>query len=215
MGVLGRKVGMTRFFKEDGRSLPVTVLELGPNPVVQIKKIEKDGYNAVQLGFGEQKMQRLNKAKIGHLKEARCGAVKILREFRLDKSPLAEKLTAKQVGDEVRVEEVIEAGMLVNVTGATGGKGYAGVVKRHGMAGFIRTHGTHEYRRHGGSIGCRKFPGRVFKNKRMAGHLGDERKVQLTCEVVAVDAESNTVLVRGSVPGYAGGLVMVVPSKRV
>lgn len=201
--IYGRKVGMTRIFTETGESVPVTVIEAQPNVVFQVKTAEKDGYRAVQVGFGSQKTQRLSKAVLGHVSQAKKGTPRELREIRLGEGE------EFQVGDEIRVGDVFEAGKRVDVTGVSVGKGFAGVMKRHGMKGQPATRGTHEYRRHGGSIGNRKFPGRVFKNKRMGGHMGAERVTQLGLEVVQVRGEENLILVRGAVPGPKNGVVIV------
>lgn len=201
----GKKVGMTRIFDETGRCIPVTVLSMTPNVVVQTKTEEKEGYASVQVGFGEQKPQRLNKAISGHIASAKHGALRHLREIRLDPDD-----ADYQVGDEIKLEGMFESGELVDVIGVTQGKGFAGVIKRHGMKGAqTMTHGTHEYFRHGGSIGCRKFPGRVFKNKRMAGHMGNVRRIQERLKVAQVRADEHLLLIQGSVPGPKNGLVCV------
>ena len=202
--ICGRKLGMTQVFSEKGQCVPVTVLELGPNVVYQVKTTETDGYEAVQVGFGVQKTQRVNKAQTGHFAKAEKGAPKMLSEIRLDEPG------EHKVGDEIKLAGMFESGTKIDVIGTTIGKGFAGVVKRHGMKGAqTMTHGTHEYFRHGGSIGCRKFPGRVFKNKRMPGHMGSGRVVQEGLEVVEVREEENILLVKGSVPGPKDSYVTV------
>lgn len=206
--IYGKKIGMTRVFTEQGEDVPVTVLELGPNVVLQVKDTEKDGYRAIQVGYGTQKPQRVNRALTGHYAKAKKGTPRFCAEIRLDK-PGQESDATFEVGQTITVQELFEIGSRVDVVGTSIGKGFAGVMKRHHMAGFSATHGTHEYFRHGGSIGCRKFPGRVFKNKRMAGHMGDERVLQEGLEVVAVYPEDNALLVRGSVPGPKNGYVFV------
>jgi large subunit ribosomal protein L3 len=209
--LIGQKLGMLRYFKEDGSAVPVTAIELGPNTVYQVKTPERDGYSALQVGFGSQKAQRLTKALRGHLAAAKKGFPQHIAEVKLEGDAAKKEYS---VGDDLLVAELFAPGMRVDVVGTTIGRGFAGVVKRHKMAGFSRTHGTHEYRRHGGSIGCRKFPGRVFKNKRMAGHLGVDRMMQQNLEVVAVDGNEHILLVKGSIPGPRRGLVIVRPTRR-
>ena len=201
--IFARKVGMTRIFTEGGESVPVTVLEVKPNVVVQVKTVEKEGYSAVQVALREQKPQRVNRALSGHFAKAKRGVFKTLREIRT-----AEPSTLN-AGDELKLQDQFAVGSRVDVTGVTIGKGYAGVMKRHHMKGNPMTRGTHEYRRHGGSIGCRKFPGRVFKNKRMAGHMGVDRVTQQGLQVVQVRPDEHLLLVRGSVPGPKNSMVEV------
>ncbi len=213
--IFGRKVGMTRVFTESGESVAVTVLECAPNVVHQVKTQESDSYNAVQVGFGgEQKPQRVTRPLLKHLGKAQKGVPKQVREIRLNQqnggvaaNGQAETYT---VGDLITIEGMFEPGSRVDVVGTSLGKGFAGVMKRHHMKGSATSsHGTHEYFRHGGSIGCRKFPGRVFKNKRMSGHMGVERVMQQGLEVVAVRPRENLLLVKGSVPGPKDGVVFV------
>jgi len=212
--IYGTKIGMTRIFDEKGVNVPVTVLDVRPNVVHQVKTPETDGYYAVQVGVGEQKAQRVNRPQTTHFAKAKKGMPKFVKEIRLDKVggqkvvPDAEAIPA--VGDEISIEGMFEPGDLIDVAGTTIGKGFAGVMKRHNMSGAqTMTHGTHEFFRHGGSIGCRKFPGRVWKNKRMAGHMGVVKRMQERLEVVSVRAEDNVLLVKGSVPGPKGGTVFV------
>lgn len=205
--IYGRKVGMTRIFSDSGESIPVTVVEVPPNVVYQVKTKETDAYEAIQVGFGEQKAQRVTKPLSRHLAKAQKGFPKVLKEIRLDKYHQGQSF---DVGSEISVEGLFEIGSRVDVVGTSIGKGFAGVIKRHHMKGAqTNTHGTHEYFRHGGSIGCRKFPGRVFKNKRMPGHLGVDRVLQEGLEVVAVRPEENLLLLRGSIPGPKNGTVFV------
>jgi len=206
--IYGKKIGMTRIFTESGESVPVTVLQLGPNVVHQVKTKEVDGYDALQIGFGSQKAQRVNRAESGHVAKAKKGSPRFLGEIRLDKYLGADE-KKYEVGDEIGIDGMFAVGTRVDVMGTSIGKGFAGVMKRHNMKGFPATHGTHEYFRHGGSIGNRKFPGRVFKNKRMGGHMGVDQVMQEQLEVVAVRAEENLLLVRGSVPGSKEGIVFV------
>lgn len=206
-GIFGRKVGMTRFFTSEGESVPVTVLEFPPNIVQQVKSLEKEGYKAIQVGLGEQKPQRINRPLTKHYAKAKKGFPKTVKEIRLDKYLLGREFT---VGDELKIEGLFEIGSRVDVRGVSIGKGYAGVMKRHHMKGSqTMSHGTHEYFRHGGSIGCRKTPGRVFKNKRMAGHMGNVLVSQLSLKVVDIRPESNLMFVSGSVPGHKNSEVFV------
>jgi large subunit ribosomal protein L3 len=202
-GIIGRKIGMTQVFTEDGNLVPVTVVQAGPCTVVQAKTAARDRYVAVQLGFGTQKGSRLSKALRGHVAKARREAFRVLREFRV--TPDAEL----EVGRDLRVGEIFKAGDVVNVTGVSKGRGTAGVIKRHKFSGFPATHGTHEYFRHGGSIGNRSFPGRVFKGKRMAGRMGNAKVTVRNLQVVAVRPEQDLLLVRGAVPGARGGTLVI------
>lgn len=206
--IYGKKLGMTRVFTETGESVPVTVLQMGPNVIHQVKTVEKDGYRALQVGFGVQKPARVNRAQTGHLAKAKKGFPKTVKEIRLDLHPVKDQ-PDYQVGDALEIAQMFEVNSRVDVVGTSIGKGFAGVMKRHHMAGFSRTHGTHEYFRHGGSIGCRKFPGRVFKNKRMAGHMGHERVLQEGLSVVGIRPEDHVLLVKGSVPGPNNSYVLV------
>jgi large subunit ribosomal protein L3 len=203
LGLIGKKLGMTQVFGQGGELVPVTVILAGPCTVVQKRTAATDGYEAVQVGFGEQKAQRLTKAGREHRKKA-GKMVATLREFRGGEG--------LDVGAEIKVADLFKAGDLVDVTGVTKGRGYQGVVKRHHFSGFPATHGTHEYFRHGGSIGNRTHPGRIFKNKRMAGQMGAERVTAQNLAVVAVRSEDNVLLVLGAVPGARNGLVVVRPA---
>jgi large subunit ribosomal protein L3 len=207
LGLIGRKLGMTQLYTAAGELVPVTVIQAGPCTVVQAKSVATDGYAAVQVGFGSAKPQRVSKARRAHCVKAGKGVFQILREFRLDDSAVA-----LAPGDEVSIGVLFKQGDSVDVTGVTKGRGYTGVVKRHGFSGFPASHGTHEYFRHGGSIGNRSFPGRVFKNKRMAGQYGNDRVTTQNLEVVAVRPEEHLLLVRGAVPGARGGVVVVHPA---
>lgn len=194
---------MSQLFDDTGNVIPVTVVETGPCVVVQKKEVGKDGYNALQLGFGTQKNQRVNRPLRGHMAKAEKGSFRVLREFRMD------DVSGYEVGQELKVADLVEPGDRVDVTGRSKGRGFAGVMKRWDFGGFSRTHGTHEYFRHGGSIGNRSYPGKVFKGKRMAGHWGNERVSIQNLRVVAVRPEENLLLVKGSVPGSNGGTVLV------
>jgi large subunit ribosomal protein L3 len=208
MGLIGRKVGMTQIFEEDGTLLPVTVVEAGPCTVLHVKTEEgKDGYNAIQLGFGSKKASRLTKADIGQLAVSGTqeSPPRWIREIRVSKSATA----AHQAGATLAAGDIFEKGQRVDVTGTSKGKGFAGVMKRYNFKGFIRSHGVHEFFRHGGSIGCRLTPGHVLKGKKMPGHMGSERVTIQNLEVVRVDTERSLVFVRGGVPGPNGSLVYV------
>lgn len=206
VGLIGKKRGMTQLFNEKGELIPVTVIETGPCTVVQMKTPATDGYAALQLGFGEQKPQRVSKAYREHCLKAQHGVFRVLREFR------ASGDTAYTVGQQVRLEDVFKVGDLIDVSGTTKGRGFTGVIKRHGFAGFPGSHGTHEYFRHGGSIGNRSYPGRVFKGRRMAGQYGNTRVTIQNLEVVAIRPDDNVLMVRGAIPGATGGLVTVAPA---
>ena len=207
IGVIGRKAGMTRLFTEDGASVPVTVIEVEPNRVSQVRMDETDGYRAVQLTTGTRKASRLTKPMAGHFAKAGVLAGQVVREFRLAEGE-GEDLTP---GAEIGVA-IFEAGQKVDVRGVTKGRGFAGVIRRHHFRSQDATHGNSLSHRAPGSIGQNQTPGRVFKGKRMAGHLGNVNRCQQNLEVLRVDAERNLLLVRGGVPGPAGGRLIVVPS---
>lgn len=210
LGLIGKKLGMTQVYTDDGELVPVTVIQAGPCTVVQTKTAALDGYVAVQLGFGEKKPRRSTKAYREHCLKVGKGVFQILREFRIKKD--AGELTP---GDEIGVDGLFKQGDLVDVTGVSKGRGFSGVVKRHGFSGFPASHGTHEYFRHGGAIGNRSYPGRVFKGKRMAGQFGNDRVTTQNIEIIAVRAAEHLLLVRGTVPGSRGGVVLVRPSVKV
>jgi large subunit ribosomal protein L3 len=202
--LLCRKIGMTRWFDETGESVPVTVLEAGPNVVVQKKTPEKDGYAALQLGFGERRRGLFPKPELGHFDRAGVAPKRWLKESRVS----AEELGKHEAGGEVKVD-VFAPGQRVDVIGVSKGRGTAGVVKRHNFKVHRSTHGTHEYFRHGGSIGAGGFPGRVMKGLKMYGRMGAGQVTTRNVLVVRVDAERNLLLVRGSVPGHPQALVRV------
>jgi large subunit ribosomal protein L3 len=202
-GLIGKKLGMTQFYNADGNVVPVTVIQTGPCVVVQKKESARDGYNALQVGFGAKKNQRVNKPAQGHMSKAGKGAFEVLKEFRLD------DVSEYAVGQEIKVAELFKAGDRIDVSGTSKGHGFTGVIKRWSFAGFPGSHGTHEYFRHGGSIGNRSYPGRVRKGKKMAGHWGNERVSIQNLEVVDVRPEQNLMLVRGAVPGAKHGVVIV------
>lgn len=205
-GLLGRKIGMTQLFMENGDTVAVTVIEAGPNHVVAVKKADgPDGYDAVQLGFGTQKESRVSKAELGHLGKIGLPVIRHLQEFRLQAKDLARFTPGASLG----VADMFKVGDVVDVSGTSKGRGYAGVMKRYHFKGFIRSHGTHEYFRHGGSIGTRLTPGHVLKGKRMGGHMGAENVTIQNLTVVRVDAERNLLFIKGGVPGANGGIVRV------
>jgi large subunit ribosomal protein L3 len=207
IGLVGRKRGMTRIFTDAGESVPVTVIEVLPNRVTQIKTPETDGYKAVQVTYGARRPQLVGKAVAGHYAKAGVAPGQALLEFRLGAAEVSEL----QVGAELTVEH-FKAGQIVDVTGTTIGKGFAGTMKRHNFAGGMASHGNSVSHRVPGSIGQRQTPGRVFQGKRMSGHMGVQRRTIENLSVVQVDAERNLILVRGAVPGAEGGTVIVRPS---
>lgn len=207
IGVIGRKAGMTRIFTDDGGSIPVTVIEVEPNRITQLKTLETDGYRAVQVAVGTRRASRISKAVAGHYAKAGVEAGRTIGEFRLDDG----EGDALQMGGEIKVD-IFEAGKLVDVSGVTIGKGYAGPVKRHHFATQDATHGNSLSHRAPGSIGQRQTPGRVFKGKRMAGQLGNANRTAQNLEVVRVDAERNLLLIKGAVPGPKGADVVVRPA---
>lgn len=207
IGIVGIKRGMTRVFTEDGVSIPVTVVEADPNRIAQLKTTDVDGYEAVQITTGSRKANRITKAEAGHYKNAGVEAGRGLWEFRVN------SLDGFEVGGEVKVD-IFEAGQKVDVTGTSKGKGYAGAIKRWNFRGQDSTHGNSLSHRAPGSIGQNQTPGRVFKGKKMSGHMGAERVTVQTLEVVRVDAERNLLLIKGAVPGATGGDVIVRPAEK-
>ena len=204
-GLIGKKIGMTQVFTAEGAAVPVSVIQTGPNYVLQVKTKEKDGYDAVQLGFEPKKQQRVNKAVAGHCAKAEKGAFYHLRELRCD----VDGLGWAEVGKELVVGDVFEKGQYLDVQGVTKGKGFQGVVRRFGSRGQPASRGTHEMFRHIGSIGCRKFPGRVFKNQKMPGHMGHLQVTAPNLQIVDVIPEKNILLVKGAVPGPVNGVLVV------
>ena len=204
LGLLGQKLGMTRIFAEDGASIPVTVVAVGNNRVVQVKTKETDGYTAVQLAFGERRASRVNKAAKGHFAKAGVEAGNALGEFQVGPDDLA-NLTA----GSVVAADIFTAGQLVDVTGTTKGKGFSGVIKRHHFKSNRATHGNSRSHNTPGSIGQRQDPGRVFPGKKMAGHLGNVQVTAQNLEVVRVDVERGLLLVKGAIPGAVNGKVIV------
>jgi large subunit ribosomal protein L3 len=207
IGLVGRKCGMTRVFTDAGETVPVTVIEALPNRVVQVKDADRDGYRAIQVTVGSRRASRVSKPVAGHFAKHGVEPGSSTLEFRLAEGEGAELAT----GAELKVD-LFEAGQVVDVTGTTIGKGFAGTMKRHGFAGGPASHGASVVHRAPGSIGQRQTPGRVFKGKRMSGHMGSERRTVENLRVVEVDLERNLILVSGSVPGAEGGSVVVRPS---
>jgi large subunit ribosomal protein L3 len=206
IGLLGRKIGMTRVYDSNGKATPVTVIEAGGNSLVQVKTPEKEGYSGIQVGFETQKESRLNKAELGHFKKARVEPKKLLREFRLPDG-------AQVTGDVDLSVSQFQPGEFVDIIGRSKGKGFQGVVKKHNFAGQPAAHGSKMHRRNG-AIGNRSTPGRVWKNMGMPGHLGDERVTVQNLRVVQVRGEENVILVSGAVPGANGSYVVVHPAKK-
>ncbi|MBK1694561.1 50S ribosomal protein L3 [Chromatium weissei] len=207
IGVIGRKAGMTRLFQEDGESIPVTVIEVTPNRVSQVKSTETDGYRAVQIAFGTRRASRVTKPMAGHYAKAGVEAGEVLREFRLE----ADEGTELEVGQEISVS-IFEMGQKVDVRGVTKGRGFTGAIRRHHFSMQDATHGNSRSHRSAGSIGQNQTPGHVWKGKKMAGHHGAANRCQQNLEVVRVDADRNLLLVRGGVPGPTGGRLIVLPS---
>ncbi|MBZ0288936.1 MAG: 50S ribosomal protein L3 [Anaerolineae bacterium] len=206
-GIIGKKVGMTQIFDEQGNAIPVTVIQAGPCYVTQVRTADRDGYVGIQLGFGETKAQRLTKGQLGHLQRNSLPALRYLREFRVKDGELdvaeGQQITA----------DVFAKGERVDVIGTSKGRGFAGGIKRHHFHRQPKTHGASDRTRAPGSVGQNTYPGRTFKGKRMAGHMGSERVTTENLEVVVVDAEKNLLAVRGSVPGQNGGIVLIKPAR--
>ena len=201
-GLIGKKIGMTQLFDENGKVIPVTVVEAGPCTVVQKKTVENDGYAAVQVGYGDVKITRVNKHEAGHFKKANVAPKKVLREFRL------EDTDALNVGDVLKAD-VFAAGDRVDVVGTSKGKGTAGAIKRWNFSRLKESHGTGPVARHAGSLGACSDPSRVYKGKKLAGHLGAERVTIQNLDVVKVDVENNLIAVKGAIPGPKGGIVIL------
>jgi large subunit ribosomal protein L3 len=209
MGLVGRKVGMTRIFTDEGDSIPVTVLDVSNNRVSQLKTAETDGYVAVQVVFGKRRATRVTKPAAGHYAKAGVEAGSVIREFRVTAEEAAAYAPGAAVGSELFKE-----GQQIDVVGTTIGKGFAGAIKRHHFSSNRASHGNSITTRAPGSIGQAQDPGRVFPGKKMPGHLGAARRTAQNLKIVRIDAERNLLLVRGAVPGHAGGTIMVAPSKK-
>jgi large subunit ribosomal protein L3 len=207
LGLVGRKIGMTRIFTDDGTSLPVTVLDVSNNRVTQIKSASTDGYSAVQVAYGTRRASRVTKAAAGHFAKAGVEAGSVLKEF----TATPEQLASLTLGGKVGVD-LFQVGQKVDVTGVTIGKGYAGTIKRHHFKSGRATHGNSKSHNVPGSIGMAQDPGRVFPGKRMTGHLGDVQRTVQNLQIVRIDAERQLLLVRGAVPGAPGGDVIVRPA---
>ncbi len=205
-GLLGKKIGMTQIFDEQGRVIPVTLIEAGPCYVLSVKSMEKNGYQAVEFGFQSKKTQKVNKPLMGHFSKAEKGAFQHVKELRFTDGNNLSKLT---VGAEVLAKDIFSEGTFVDITGISKGKGFAGVVKKYHVKGQPATRGTHEHRRNIGSIGNRAKPGKVWKNTHVPGHMGDEVVTTQNLKVVAVDFDKNLIMVRGAVPGAKGGMVVI------
>ncbi|KIQ96028.1 50S ribosomal protein L3 [Lysobacter sp. A03] len=209
LGIVGRKAGMSRFFTEDGRSIPVTLIEATPNRITQIKSVDSDGYSAVQVTVGVRRAALVNKPSAGHLAKAKVGAGRGLWEFRV----ADDKLGDFNVGGEIKAD-IFEVGQIVDVQGVTKGKGFQGTVKRWNFAMGDATHGNSLSHRTPGSIGQRQTPGRVFPGKKMSGHMGQVQQSTQGLEVVKVDAERGLIAIKGAVPGAPGGDVIVRPTTK-
>ncbi|HEY6178516.1 MAG TPA: 50S ribosomal protein L3 [Kofleriaceae bacterium] len=204
IGLLGKKIGMTQVFADDGEAVPVTVIQTGPCHVLDIRTQERDGYTALVLGFDEKPVRLATKPEMGAVKDG-SKPQRFVRELRLP----ADEIAKYQVGQVLGPQDVFADDAVIDVEGTSKGKGYQGVMKRHHMAGFRNTHGTHEYFRHGGSIGCRLTPQRVHKGKRMAGQMGNEKVSIQNLQLLRIMPEDNVILVRGSIPGAANDYVVV------
>lgn len=207
LGLVGRKVGMTRIFTEDGTTVPVTVLDVSDNRVTQIKTPETDGYAAVQVTFGKRRASRVSKPAAGHLAKAGVEAGNVLKEFRV----ATDQLASLKAGDVISVT-IFQPGQVVDITGTTIGKGYAGAIKRHHFSSNRASHGNSVSHNSPGSIGMAQDPGRVFPGKRMSGHLGDVKRTAQNLEIVRIDEARQLLLVKGAVPGAKGGDVIVSPA---
>jgi large subunit ribosomal protein L3 len=205
IGLLGKKIGMTQYFAEDGERIPVTVIQTGPNFVVGKRTEDKDGYSALVVGFGEKPARLTNRSEAGLAKASGTKPVRRIREFRL----AADEVAKFEVGKALTAKELFADGAAIDVEGTSKGKGYQGVIKRHNMEGMKATHGTHEYFRHGGSIGCRLTPQRVHKGKRMAGQMGNEKVSVQNLQLLKILEADDCILVRGAVPGATNGYVIV------
>jgi len=205
--IIGKKLGMIRLFSQEGNIVPVTIIEAGPCPIIQKKTKEKDGYNALQVGFLPKKPNRVNRPITGHVKKSGRGAFYILKELRVD------EVDQYDLGQEIAVD-IFQPGDLVDVAGTSKGKGFSGVMKRHGFRGAPGSHGTHEYFRHGGSIGAAADPSRTLKGKKMPGHLGNRRVTVQNIEVAEVRPQQNLIFLKGAVPGWRNGIVTIRQAKK-
>lgn len=206
LGLIGKKLGMTQRFVAGGNLVPVTVIETGPCTVVQVRTVDRDGYDALQVGFGSRREKNLPKANRNHMAKAGRSNFGKLLEFRLREAG------EWQVGQEIKLADLFKVGDQIDVTGTSKGKGFQGVMKRHNMAGQTATHGTHESFRGPGSVGCRSYPGRIFKGKRMDGHMGQDTCTTQNLRIVEVRADDNLLMVKGAIPGAKGCQVVVRPA---
>jgi len=207
-GLIARKIGMTQLFDDNGKVIPVTVVEAGPCTVVQKKTVETDGYEAIQVGFGDVKVTRVNKPEAGHFKKADVAPQKVLKEFRL------EDMSNYNVGDTLKAD-VFAVGDRVDVVGTSKGKGTAGSIKRWNFGRLKESHGTGPVARHAGSLGACSDPSRVYKGKKLAGHLGSERVTIQNLDIVKVDAENNLIAIKGAIPGPKGGIVVLADTVKL
>jgi large subunit ribosomal protein L3 len=210
IGLVGKKCGMTRIFTPAGESIPVTLIEATPNRITQVKTIENDGYNAIQVTAGIKRAALVTKPRAGHFAKAKVEAGRGLWEFRVEEKDLGKY----QVGGELKADEVFKAGQIVDVAGVTKGKGFQGTIKRHHFTMGDATHGNSLSHRSPGSIGQRQTPGRVFPGKKMSGHMGAVQQSMMNLEVVQIDSERHLIAVRGSVPGAPGGDVVIRPASK-
>ena len=206
-GIIGKKIGMTQIFDESGKVIPVTVVEAGPCMVIKKKTVENDGYDAIQVGFGDVKPQRLSKPAKGHFAKADVAPKKVLREFRMD------DCSGYNVGDVIKAD-TFACGDMIDASGISKGKGYAGAIKRHGNHSLRASHGTGPVARQSGSMGAISDPSRIFKGKGMAGNMGAEKVTVQNLEIVKIDAENNLIAVKGAIPGPKGGVVVLTDSKK-
>ena len=205
--IIGKKLGMTRVFSQEGNMVPVTVIEAGPCPIIQTKTKERDGYNALQVGFLPKKPTRVNRPLTGHFKKSGRGGFYVLKELRVD------EIGQYELGQEIAAD-IFNPGDLVDVTGTSKGRGFSGVMKRHGFRGAPGSHGTHEYSRHGGSIGAAADPSKTFKGKKMPGHFGNRRVTVQNIEVVEVRPQENLIFLKGAIPGWRNGIVTIRQAKK-
>ncbi len=208
LGLIGRKIGMTRIFTENGDSLPATVIDISNNRVTQIKNTETDGYSAVQMSFGKKRASRVNKSIAGHYSKVGVEAGSVLREFRVEKDDCLQSL---ETGAVIK-GDIFKVGQKVDVSGVTIGKGYAGTIKRHNFSSNRASHGNSKAHNKPGSIGMAQDPGRIFPGKRMSGHMGNVKRTTQNLEILRIDNEKNLLLVKGAIPGSKGGSVIVRPS---
>jgi large subunit ribosomal protein L3 len=206
-GIIGRKLGMTQVFGEGGNVVPITVVEAGPCAIVQIKTKEKEGYNALQLGFSKKKPRRVNRPRAGHFQKSGTGPYYVLKEFPVD------EIGEYTVGQEITLKN-FKVGDFVDVIGTSKGRGFSGVIKRHGFRGSHGSHGTHEYFRHGGSVGSSAFPSRTFKGLRMPGHFGNGRTTVQNLTIADIKLEQNLLLIKGAVPGATNSFVIIKEAKK-